>query len=311
MVLLTPIGFGQLLSRLAPVLFRLRRLVVACEETLASYVGVETRLAGEFTDDRLTIGEIIASSAVATGALGSSAAWAKPTGTTHFAAAPTGLEQLGSRLRVLSDARQPVIRVEKYQFDGLATRFIVYVPGTQNLGAVTANPFDMRSNLQLLAGQPSAASRAVDIALRRAGVGPNDQVMLVGYSQGGLIAAQLARQSTNGQLDYRVEQIVTVGAPIGANSAVSLPNVLSIENKSDFVPHLDLISNPHAPNWLTLERNVPGDLVQAHEMAAYLRIMRELDTSREGLSNGQVQQVLDFAEGSASVSYFQLGQGKP
>ena len=309
-VLLSPIGFGQLLSRLAPILFRLRRLVVACEETLASYVGVEARLAGEFTDDRLSISEVVAGSAIATGVLGSAVAWAKPTGTTHFVMAPTGLEQLGSRLRVLSDARQPVIRVEKYQTDGSASRFIVYVPGTQNLSAVNSNPLDMRSNLQLLAGQPSAASRAVDIALRRAGAGRTDQVMLVGYSQGGLVAAQLARQSMAGQLDYRVEQIVTVGSPIGANSAVSLPNVLSIENKSDFVPHLDLISNPNAPNWVTLERDVAGDPVQAHEMAAYMQIMGQIDTVGEGRRNNQLQRVVEFASGSAEVSYFQLGQGK-
>jgi len=309
-VLLTPIGFGQLLARLAPILFRLRKLVVACEEALASYVSVETRLSGEFTDDRLSISEVVAGSAIATGVLGSAVAWAKPAGTTHIAMAPTGLEQIGARLRVLSDARQPVIRVEKYQGDGSASRFIVYVPGTQNLGAVNSNPLDMRSNLQLLAGQPSAASRAVDIALRRAGVGPSDQVMLVGYSQGGLIAAQLARQAMAGQLNYRVEQIVTVGSPIGANSADSLPNVLSIENKSDFVHHLDLISNPNAPSWLTLERDVPGHPVQAHEMVAYAQIMSEIETVGEGRRNNQVQRVVEFASGSAEVSYFQLGQGK-
>ncbi len=34
--LLTPIGFAQLVTKLAPILFRLRRLVLAGEETLAS-----------------------------------------------------------------------------------------------------------------------------------------------------------------------------------------------------------------------------------------------------------------------------------
>ncbi len=308
--LLTPIGFAQLVTKLAPILFRLRRLVLACEETLASYVVVESRLAGEFADDRLSVAEIAAGSVVATGVLGSAVAWARPTGGFQFATAPTGLTQIGARLRVLSDARQPVIRVEKYQTGGPSSRFIVYLPGTQNLGAANSNPFDMRSNLQLLAGQSSAASRAVDIALRRAGVGPSDQVMLVGYSQGGLIATHLAKQSLAGELDYRVVQVVTVGSPIGANSAVSLPRVLSIENKSDFVPHLDLISNPDAPNWRTLEGNVPADAVQAHEMGSYLQIMRELEASGEGASNAAVQSVVNFATGSATVSYFQLGQGK-
>ena len=148
------------------------------------------------------------------------------------------------------------------------------------------------------------------MALRRVGVGPSDQVMLVGYSQGGLIATRLAQQSLVGQVDYRVVQVVTVGSPIGANSADSLPHVLSIENKSDFVPHLDLISNPNAPNWHTLEGDVPADAVQAHEMGSYLQIMREIEASGESASNDEVQRVVNFATGSAKVSYFQLGQGK-
>ena len=309
-VLLTPIGLGQLLSRLAPILFRLRHLVLACEQTLANYAGVEAKLAGEFSDDRFSVGELVAASAVATGVFGSPVAWTKRLPSGQVALAPNSLEQIGARLRVLSDARHPVIRVEEYQTGGAANRFIVYLPGTQNLGASNSNPLDMRSNLQLLAGQSSAASRAVDIAIRRAGVGPSDQVMLVGYSQGGLIATHLAKQSLAGKLDYRVTQLVTVGSPIGANSPVSLPSVLSIENESDFVPHLDLISNPKSPNWLTLEKDLAGNPIEAHEMATYMQIMREIESSGEVASKDKVQSIVGFATGPAKVSYFQLGQGK-
>ena len=189
-----------------------------------------------------------------------------------------------------------MVRIEKY-VGPTGNRFVVYVPGTQNLGVPNSNPLDMRSNLRLVAGVSSASSRAVDMAIRKAGAGKGDRVMLVGYSQGGLVAAQLGKEAKAGLLSYQ-----------GSNGAESLPKMLSVENKADLVPHLDTISNPKSQNWLTLEGKVEIDPIQNHEMETYQKIVANFEVSGEASESQIVRGVESFASGSGAVSYFEIGQ---
>lgn len=303
-VLLTPVRFGQVLHRLAPLLWRLRRLAIACDSALIGYVDTETSLVSNLNDFRTAV-PVLASRWPDFGA-GSTLAWASPRVTNLAAGPPPTLLQLAARLSLLSNSGQPVLRIEQYRF-GEHNRFIVYVPGTQNLSLkITSNPFDMRSNLLLLAGGRSAASRATELAMRRAGVGEQDQVMLVGHSQGGLIALDLARRSELGLVPYRVEHVVTFGTPAGLNAANSLPNVVSFENRADLVPRLDLRANPVEKNWLTLEGNVAEDPIKAHRMEPYEQIVAEKLASGE--NKADLEKLVGFATGEARVSYFELGQ---
>lgn len=303
-VLVTPVRFGQLIFRLAPLLHRLRRLVIACDSALFGYTETETSLIGSFTEFRTVVAKL-------PGPLGAlmpvpSAAWVRSRGSSFTAPAPSGLGQIAARLRLLSNSAQPVVRIEQYQFND-HRRFIVYIPGTQNLSLTsTANPFDMRSNLLLLAGGRSNASRATELALRRAGVDPKDRVMLVGHSQGGLIALNLAKRSVAGLVPYRIEHVVTFGTPAAANDASKLPNVVSLENRSDLVPRLELRENPTAKNWVTLEGEVQGDPISAHRMESYERIIDDISTSGENLA--AITPIEHFAGGEATANYYQLGQ---
>lgn len=303
-VLLTPVRFGQLLVRLGPILLRLRRLVIACDSALTGYTAAETSLLANLADFRTSVPAI--ASRLVTLTKIPTVALAMPRGQTFTAPPPTGLDQISARMRLLSNSGQPVVRIEQYRV-GDQRRFIVYVPGTQNLSLkASSNPFDMRSNLLLLAGARSNAARATELAILRAQVGPRDQVMLVGHSQGGLIALDIAKRSVAGQVAFRVEQVVTFGTPAGANSADSLPKVLSIENEVDLVPKLELRENPSESNWLTLERKVEGDPISAHKMESYEQIVTKIRA--ESQNHAQIDAIERFASGTAKVSYFELGQ---
>jgi hypothetical protein len=303
-ILLTPVRFGQLMFRLGPLLLRLRRLVIACDAALLGYAATEKSLIGNLSDFRTAVTPF--ASNVASLLAGPTTVWVKPRGLTTVANAPSGLAQMATRLRLLSNSGQPLIRVERYQV-GEQQRFVAYIPGTQNLNlSASGNPFDMRSNLQLMAGQRSLAARATELALRKAGVGENDQVMLVGHSQGGLIALNLAERSTSGQVAYRIEHVVTFGTPAGLHSAKGLPNVVSIENRSDLVPRLDLRENPSEKNWSTMEGQSGENLVEAHRMESYESVIREIQGSGENTE--LIRELEAFAVGRAEVSYFELGQ---
>lgn len=303
-ILLTPVRFGQLMFRLGPLLLRLRRLVIACDAALLGYAAAEKSLISNLSDFRTAVAPFAANVAGLVAA--PTTVWVKPRGLTTVAVAPSGLGQMAARLRLLSNSGQPLIRVERYQVAD-QQRFIVYIPGTQNLNLnPSGNPFDMRSNLQLMAGQLSPSARATELAMRRAGIGENDQVMLVGHSQGGLIALNLAERATSGQLPFRIEHAVTFGTPTGLHSAKGLPNVVSFENRSDLVPQLDLRKNQSEQNWATLEGKQGENLVDAHRMESYEAIIREINGSGE--NGGAIRKLEEFAFGRAEVSYFELGQ---
>ena len=304
----TPLSVATLLSRVGPVLLRLQRLIAGFDQAIVGYAATEGLLFNEF--ERVSATELAAGSVVATGLLGNSAVWVRQRANSQLVQSPSSLTQITSRMRSLSETHQPIVRIEKF-LDGSRNRFIVYIPGTQNLGSINSNPLDMRSNLQLLAGQSSASSRAVDMAIRKAGAKPGDHVMLVGHSQGGMIAVELAKRSKSGLLDYSVEQVVTFGSPVGANSAGSLPSVLSVENKVDFVPEIDSISNPTAPNWQTLEGHVFSDPISAHEMEAYSAIVADIGVTEEVKANSVMQTAEHFATSSGEVTYFEIGQKAP
>jgi hypothetical protein len=302
-VLLTPVRFGQLLLRLGPVLLRLRRLAIACDSALIGYVDTETSLVSNLNDFRTAVP--VLANRLPDLAAGSTLASASPRATNIVAPPPT-LPQLAARLRLLSNSGQPLVRIEQYRF-GEHNRFIVYIPGTQNLSLkTTSNPFDMRSNLLLLAGGRSAASRAAELAMRRAGVGAQDEVMLVGHSQGGLIALDLARRSASGLVPYRVEHVVTFGTPAGLNTANTLPNVVSFENRADLVPKLEFRDNQSEKNWLTLEGTVLDNPIDAHRMESYEQIL--VEKLAFGENRAKLEELGGFASGEARVSYFELGQ---
>jgi hypothetical protein len=203
-------------------------------------------------------------------------------------AAPTSIGGMAARLQSVHEQNEATVLVEKYKH-GKHRMFVVYVPGTRDKTALpTSDPFDLSDAVALLANPNQAASQqAVLDAMKRAGIKSSDQLLMVGYSQGGTIAGDIAQ----GHLGFKVSGLVTFGAPIAQlNLPHSIP-VLAVEHSNDIVPALSGSVNPLTSNWLTVEREVPtsiGELnLHAHRMSEYVSTAGLVDVD----VNGGVQRI--------------------
>ncbi|MGH8886824.1 MAG: lipase family protein [Egibacteraceae bacterium] len=146
--------------------------------------------------------------------------------------------------------------VERTLADGSVRRsYIVDIPGTKDwqLNPAQDRTYlnDLGTNLRALSGDVTSYEHGVEEALRRAGAKPGDAVMLVGHSQGGMVAVRAANDFVaSGR--FNVTHVVTAGSPVAGMPVPRSVQVLSLENEHDIVPHLDGQDNPDASNWITL-----------------------------------------------------------
>jgi hypothetical protein len=133
----------------------------------------------------------------------------------------------------------------------------VVVPSTQDwegygFGADGGAANDLGSNLALMLSpsQQAAYERMVLDAMGKAGIGPDDHVMMVGWSQGGILAGELAADPST---PYNIEAIVVAGAPIDHMDIPDDVSVVSIQHEGDPVHRLDgQASAPSSSNWVTV-----------------------------------------------------------
>ena len=148
--------------------------------------------------------------------------------------------------------------------DGVV-RWRVALPSTQEwlsrLGD-QGGVHDLDSNLALVLTPAlrSQYERAVIEAMQQAGVGPNDPVMLVGFSQGGIMAGTLAAYNA----DYNWSAVVAAGAPIDHMPIPSSTRVVSVQHDGDPVPRLDSVVTVgldgqarQQPHWTTIQTESP------------------------------------------------------
>ena len=178
------------------------------------------------------------------------------------------LAQHTARLQSSYSGPSGGIRVEIYpQSAGGGRQFVVYVPGTQSAALAGRMPLDMRSNLKAMATPGLAASeRAVLSALGQLGAGRSDSVLLVGHSQGALIASNIASTPQ----PFRVSGLISIGGPIAHHPAHQATPTIAIEHTNDPIPALSGRANPLTENLVTVQREIPAqNLVEAHAMAGY------------------------------------------
>jgi hypothetical protein len=168
---------------------------------------------------------------------------------------------------------------------------IVDITGTRDWNvAKLDNPevADFGTNLHAVGGRPTTYEKGVLAALRASGVRPDEPIMLVGHSQGGIVAAQLTahlaaggRLSTGAPGSYRITHLVTAGSPIGLVDVPPSVQALCLENKGDVVPELDTADNRRHSSQLTIGIDRGGTGLDArHDLdAAYLRGARDVDAS--------------------------------
>jgi pimeloyl-ACP methyl ester carboxylesterase len=163
-------------------------------------------------------------------------------------------------------------------------RVIVDVPGTKDwsLAAHNGNVTSLATNLRAIAGETTTYERGIVQALHQAGVRADDDVLLVGHSEGGMVAVDAAGHlAASGE--FHVSHVVTAGAPIGliAGRIPASVDVLALENEGDIVPHLDGAVNPDRVNVTTVTtRRDHGDISANHDLdASYLPGSADVDAS--------------------------------
>ncbi|GGN23623.1 hypothetical protein FHR83_002781 [Actinoplanes campanulatus] len=196
--------------------------------------------------------------------------------------------------------------------------FVVNIPGTKdwNLPFNGFNPEtnDLGTNVRVLGGDVTARQHAIAMALREAGASSTDPVMLVGHSQGGMVAAQAAHDRGTADFDFNVTHVVTAGSPIGRVDVPDGVQVLSLENEHDLVPHLDAADNPDRPNWTTVTfADQQGSAESNHGTeTSYLPAGRALDQSTNPSVTGFRDSASAFLPGGRDVrmevSVYELGR---
>ena len=187
------------------------------------------------------------------------------------AVAPAGVAGLVTDAVDLEDGTDPErVRVSQLiQPDGSSV-WVLQLPGTQDWDPRPGdNPFDLTTNVAAMTGEATlaaaGAATALDRAMAAAGrSGSGDRVMLVGHSQGGILAASLA-SSARFRAAHHVTDVVTMGAPIGRFPIPAGVTVLSLEHSQDPVPRLDAVPNPDRASWTTVTRDLaaPGGAASA------------------------------------------------
>lgn len=119
--------------------------------------------------------------------------------------------------------------------------WVVSLPSTQDwqFGGDTGALNDRDSNVALMLDNPAFKTvyeRAVLEAMQDAGISPGDDVVLTGFSQGGIMAANLASDPT---FPYNTVGVVTNGSPIDTFDIPSNIPVYAFQHANDAVPMLD------------------------------------------------------------------------
>jgi hypothetical protein len=329
-----PIRRVRLAIELPPILEKLGRIRDACGHAADSYFGGEAEISRELREGpELPIAQLasgISGVGSILGLLGETKVSANLVGVESSISSPSSIGTLAVRLAKVGEMvgkqngiETAWLRIEKYRepaspvsaANGLISvsdaRYVVYIPGTQSWGPKPGvNPFDLTSNLSAISKTGSAGSeRAVMAAMQQAGIGPQSKVLLVGHSQGGLIAANISTR-------FAGSKVVTFGAPLGLLAGALSAPTLAIEHQADPVPALDGRPNPLAANWVTVRQDfAASNPLEQHEMAGYRQTAFELDahsardgSSAAGTENSGLdkmrQDLAGFAGNSAGQAYF-------
>jgi hypothetical protein len=148
-------------------------------------------------------------------------------------------------------------------------RAIVDIPGTKSWNPEpVADVTSVGTDILAISGRTTSYEKGVFAALQDAGVDADTEVLLVGHSEGGIVAVNAARDAVSSGR-FRITHVVTAGSPVG-DLARSLParvSLLSLENSADIVPALDGTANPDRRNVTTVRvTNERGSIGADHDL---------------------------------------------
>ncbi|MBM7818215.1 hypothetical protein JOE63_000692 [Cellulosimicrobium cellulans] len=152
------------------------------------------------------------------------------------------------------------LSIQKIVKDDGTPTWVVAIPGTQISRTNLRTVFNMTSNYDLadddLAVRAQADSvRATMEAMRQAGIGPGDDVVLVGHSQGGMVATTVAAASVG---TYSVRHVMTAGSPVSNHGLPPGIKATHIETQGEGVSDADGAENPATPDRVTVTGVLPA-----------------------------------------------------
>jgi hypothetical protein len=235
----------------------------------------------------LGVGSVTASFRLLGGLLGDGSARVTDLGddpTVDATGPPRGVRDVMAGLAGRNRGRPGEIGVRLLDGADGRRRVIVDVPGTKDWSVALHNHdvTSLATNLRAISGEVTTYERGIAEAMRRAGVQADNEVLLVGHSEGGMVAVDAAKHlASTGEC--RVTHVVTAGAPIGlvAGGIPSSVDVLAIENEGDLVPHLDGAENPDRVNVTTVTtRHDHGNVRANHDLdVSYVAGSADVDAS--------------------------------
>ncbi|WP_459385897.1 hypothetical protein [Arthrobacter humicola] len=149
-------------------------------------------------------------------------------------------------------------RIEVIEVDGGSRpAWVVIIPGTQQ-GALPegTNPFDPAGIAEALGYDSASTAQAIREALRQAGAEAGDQLVAVGYSQGGIHAMNLSKDRAV-LAEYDLKFVLTAGSPVGGISPAPGIRSLHLEHEQDWVPGADGLANPDTRDRVTVTLTNP------------------------------------------------------
>ena len=194
------------------------------------------------------------------------------------------------------------VRIDRYSQPGEPDRFEVYIGGTRNFSlSPGAEPWDMTSNMNAVAGREAGSYRAVTKAMRDAGITSASPVLFTGYSQGGLIAAELAASG-----DFDTRGLYTLGAPAAQIDVPSSIPWVALEHTDDIVPAVGGSWASADPVLVRRElfdgRPVSTDVIfPAHQLTGYRETAALVDASHETRVVSALAAFDRFGDGTTTV----------
>lgn len=158
--------------------------------------------------------------------------------------------------------------------------WVVYVPGTTDWTSGDQEPQDLLTNLEAVAGAPTAMESAVVTAMRQAGIRPDQEVALYGHSQGGITVSNIASDPAI-QERYRITTVLTAGSPTAGADLPDGVHALHLENGADAVPGLDGAATPIGENRQVafIDTHEQGNEHYPHGSDVYAQAARGMEES--------------------------------
>lgn len=218
--------------------------------------------------------------------------------------APSGLADLAARIPDPVPGA-PQMRVEEYRAPDGGRRFVAYLGGMVTLDPRTGREdFGPASAAAALATERGSAVQAAETALRDAGATADDEVYVVGYSMGGILA-----RSTGDDPGFHVTHELTFGSPVGELPLRRGIDGVAVEHTDDPVPALggarssagdagdDVVVRSPA-----FGPTAPAGPLDAHELGTYRATAAEMDASRSPLLVRARDELHAFLDGATPVA---------